>query len=293
MKIIDCFMYYDEDLVLDIRLNVLDKYVSNFVICEANFNHNGTKRDLKFDIKNFSKFKEKIIYIPLKQQPKNLRIVENHDDRHLKNSKILDNAVLRENFQRNYLQSAIKKFDNDDLIIISDLDEIPNLEKFVYKTNLTFFEQKMFFYKFNLVQKDFIWYGSRACKKKHLLNPQWLRNIRSKKYPLWKLNIYFSKKKYNSVSFIKDGGWHFTNIKKPEEIDYKMKNYLHHLEYEESGLGVENIKKIIAEKKVLYDHNVDKRGKKWGSTIKLSLIDDLQLPEYIIKNKSILSDWID
>tara|TARA_B100002052_G_C15609076_1_gene474468 strand:- start:257 stop:688 length:432 start_codon:yes stop_codon:yes gene_type:complete len=143
------------------------------------------------------------------------------------------------------------------------------------------------------VQKDFIWYGSRACKKKHLLNPQWLRNIRSKKYPLWKLNIYFSKKKYNSVSFIKDGGWHFTNIKKPEEIDYKMKNYLHHLEYEESGLGVENIKKIIAEKKVLYDHNVDKRGKKWGSTIKLSLIDDLQLPEYIIKNKSILSDWID
>ena len=106
MKIIDCFMYYDEDLVLDIRLNVLDKYVSNFVICEANFNHNGTKRDLKFDIKNFSKFKEKIIYIPLKQQPKNLRIVENHDDRPLKNSKILDNAVLRENFQRNYLQSA-------------------------------------------------------------------------------------------------------------------------------------------------------------------------------------------
>ena len=293
MKIIDCFMYYDEDLVLDIRLNVLDKYVSNFVICEANFNHNGTKRDLKFDIKNFSKFKEKIIYIPLRQQPKNLRIVENHDDRHLKNSKILDNALLRENFQRNYLQSAIKNFDNDDLIIISDLDEIPNLEKFVYKTNLTFFEQKMFFYKFNLVQKDFIWYGSRACKKKHLLNPQWLRNIRSKKYPLWKLNIYFSKKKYNSVSFIKDGGWHFTNIKKPEEIDYKMKNYLHHLEYEESGLGVENIKKIIAEKKVLYDHNVDKRGKKWGSSIKLSLIDDLQLPEYIIKNKSILSDWID
>ena len=293
MRIIDCFMYYDEDLVLDIRLNVLDKYVSYFVICEANFNHNGTKRDLKFDIKNFSKFKEKIIYIPLMQQPKNLRIVENHDDRHLKNSKILDNAVLRENFQRNYLQSVIKNFDNDDLIIISDLDEIPNLEKFIYKANLTFFEQKMFFYKFNLVQKDFIWYGSRACKKKHLLNPQWLRNIRSKKYPLWKLNIYFSKKKYNSVSFIKDGGWHFTNIKKPEEIDYKMKNYLHHLEYEESGLNVENIKKIISEKKVLYDHSVDKRGKKWGSSIKLSLEDDRKLPKYIINNKSILSDWID
>ena len=46
MKIIDCFMYYDEDLVLDIRLNVLDKYVSNFVICEANFNHNGTLKEI-------------------------------------------------------------------------------------------------------------------------------------------------------------------------------------------------------------------------------------------------------
>ena len=59
MKIIDCFMYYDEDLVLDIRLNTLDKYVSFFVICEANFNHNGTKRDFKFDIKNHLKFKKK------------------------------------------------------------------------------------------------------------------------------------------------------------------------------------------------------------------------------------------
>ena len=72
-----------------------------------------------------------------------------------------------------------------------------------------------------------------------------------------------------------------------------MKNYLHHLEYEESGLNVENIKRIISEKKILYDHSVDKRGKKWGSSIKLSLEDDLKLPEYIIKNKSILSDWID
>ena len=44
MKIIDCFMYYDEDLILDIRLNALNKYVSKFIICEANFNHNGTKK---------------------------------------------------------------------------------------------------------------------------------------------------------------------------------------------------------------------------------------------------------
>ena len=293
MKIIDCFMYYDEDLVLDIRLNVLDKYVSNFVICEANFNHNGTKRDLKFDIKNFSKFKEKIIYIPLKQQPKNLRIVENHDDIHLKNSKILDNAVLRENFQRNYLQSAIKNFDNDDLIIISDLDEIPNLEKFVYKTNLTFFEQKMFFYKLNLVQKNFVWYGSRACKKKDLRSPQWLRNIKSRKYPLWKINVLFSKNKHNNVNFIKNGGWHFSNIKLAKDIDYKMKNYLHHLEYEESGLKIEDVEKIISEKRVIYDLGADKRSKKWNSSTNLITEDEKFLPEYIKDNKKKFFNWLD
>ena len=293
MRIIDCFMYYDEDLVLDIRLNTLDKYVSYFVICEANFNHNGTKRDFKFNINNFTKFKEKIIYITLKHQPNNLRVIKEDDDKLLKNSKILDNALLRENFQRNYLQTEIEKFNSNDLIIISDLDEIPDLEKFIYKANITFFEQKMFYYKLNLVQKDFIWFGSRICKKKHLINPQWLRNIKSKKYPLWKLNILFSKTKYNNVNFIKNGGWHFSNIKAPKEIDYKMKNYLHHLEYEESGLGVENIERIILDKKIIYDHSVDKRGKKWNSSVRLNKEDEQKLPGYIIANKQKLKFWIE
>ena len=293
MKIVDCFMYYDEDLVLDARLNILNKYVSKFVICEANFNHNGTKRDLKFDIKDFHKFKDKIIYIPLQKQPINLKTIRDGDSQQLKNSKILDNAVIRENFQRNYLHTEIKKFDDNDLIIISDLDEIPNLEKFVYKAKISLFEQKMYFYKFNLVQNNFIWYGSRACKKKDLIEPQWIRNIRSKKYPLWKLNFLFSQKKYNNINFIKEGGWHFTNIKNPEEIDHKMKNYLHHLEYEESGIGIENIKKIISEKKVIYDHNVDKRGKKWNSSIKLDKEEDNNLPDYINKNKVKFKKWIE
>ena len=293
MKIVDSFMYYDEDLVLDIRLNILNKYVSNFVICEANFNHNGTKRELKFNVKNFSKFKDKIIYIPLKNQPVNLKILKENDNQQLKNSKILENALRRENFQRNFLQNEIKKFNDNDLIIVSDLDEIPNLEKFSYKAKITFFEQKMYFYKFNLVQKNFIWYGSRACKKKDLIEPQWLRNIKSKKYPLWNLSTLFSKKKYNNVSFIKDGGWHFTNIKTPQEIHHKMKNYLHHLEYEESGLGIEKIKNIISEKKVIYDHNVDKRGEKWKSTIKLEKEEDFRLPEYLIKKRFTLKNWMD
>ena len=293
MKIIDCFMYYDEDLVLDIRLNTLDKYVSFFVICEANFNHNGTKRDFKFDIKNHLKFKKKIIYIPLTEQPSNLRKIYKNDNELLKNSKILDNALLRENFQRNYLYKEINRFNDDDLIIISDLDEIPNLENFSYEAKITFFEQKMFFYKLNLVQKNFIWYGSRACKKKDLRSPQWLRNIKSRKYPLWKINILFSKIKHNNVNFIKNGGWHFSNIKLAKDIDYKMKNYLHHLEYEESGLKIEDVEKIISEKRVIYDLGADKRVKKWNSSTNLITEDEKFLPEYIKVNKKKFLSWLE
>ena len=293
MRFIDCFMYFDEDMILDIRLNILDKYVSNFIICEANFNHNGTNRKLKFDINKFSKFKEKIIYIPLEEQPKNLREILNSDNQSIKNSKILDNALLRENFQRNFLKSKIKNFHDEDLIIISDVDEIPNLENFTYKAKITFFEQKMFYYKLNLLHKNFKWYGSKITKKKHLKSPQWLRNIKSRKYPFWRIDILFSMKKYNNINFIENGGWHFTNIKSAEKIDYKMKNFLHHLEYEESGLGVEEIRKIISEKKVFYDHNADKRDKKWSAEIILVKESDQHLPDFIIENKEKYTDWLD
>ncbi len=293
MKFIDCFMYYDEDLILDIRLNILNKYVSYFVICEANFNHNGTERNLRFDINKFSKFKEKIIYIPLTKQPDNIKIVGKTDNLLKKNSKILDNALSRENFQRNFLQSSFDKFDDNDLIIISDLDEIPNLEKFIYKKKITFFEQKMFYYKLNLIHKNFLWYGSKISKKKHLISPQWLRNIKSKKYPLWRIDILLSKTKYNDIDFIKNGGWHFTNVKSAEEIDYKMKNFLHHLEYEESGLGVDDVKKIISDKKVFYDHKADKTEKKWNAAVQLEKENDSNLPEYIISNKLKFKEWLD
>ena len=293
MKLIDCFMYYDEDLVLDIRFNELNKYVSNFVICEANFNHNGTKRDLKFNINKFSKFKEKIIYLPLREQPANLKLIKDKDTRLEKNSKILDNALMRENFQRNYLINGIKKFAKDDLIIISDLDEIPNLKNFSYQAKITFFEQRMYCYKLNLMQKNFIWYGSRISKKKHLISPQWIRNIKTKKYPIWKLSILFSKKKFNNVHFIKNGGWHFTNIKNAEDIDFKMKNYLHHLEYEESGINLSDIKKIISEKKIIYDHSVDKRGKKWNSAETLFIDNEKNIPSYISKNKVKFKNWLE
>jgi len=293
MKFIDCFMYYDEDMILDLRLNMLDKFVSYFVICEANFNHNGSKRKLKFDIKKFSKFKSKIIYLPLYFQPNNIKAINDMDSQLIKNSKILDNALLRENFQRNYLQNKIKDFQDDDLIIISDVDEIPNLEKFTYKSKITFFEQKMFYYKLNLLHENFKWYGSKITKKKHLLSPQWLRNVKSKKYPFWRIDIFLSKTKYNNINFIKDGGWHFTNIKSPKDIHFKFSNFLHHLEYEESNLKIEDLEKMIKERKISYNHSLDKKGNKWNSSISLKKVGDEFLPNYLNKNKSKYKIWFD
>ena len=286
-------MYFDEDLILDLRLNVLSKFVSKFVICEANFNHNGTKKKLLFDKRKFSKFADKIIYLPLENQPNNLKKINEADSSFLKNTKTLDNALIRENYQRNFLQSGLKDFDDNDLVAISDLDEIPNFENFKYENKITFFEQKMFYYKLNLVYPNFIWFGSKICKKKHLISPQWLRNIKSKIYPYWRVDTYFSKKKYCDLGFVKNGGWHFTNIKSPELIDYKMKNFLHHLEYEESGLGVDDVKNKIKQKKVFYDHNADKRKNKWNADIKLEKIKDYLLPDFINLNKEKFKEWLD
>ena len=63
MKIYDCFMFYDEDMLLDIRLNILDKYVDYFVISESTKTHQGKDKKINFDVKNFLKFKNKIKFV--------------------------------------------------------------------------------------------------------------------------------------------------------------------------------------------------------------------------------------
>ena len=294
MKIIDCFMYFDEDMMLDFRLNVLDKYVSNFIICEATFNHKGIKKKLNFDINNFNKFKNKITYFILDKEPDIIKKIKNEDSEEIKKSKILDNSINRDVAQRNHLYKKIQDFSDNDLILINDIDEIPNLESFNYKNKITVFKQKMFYYKFNLVYPSFTWMGSKICKKKHMLSPQWLRSVKSKKYSWWRLDSLFSKKKYMNISFIENGGWHFTNIKKPEDIDYKMKNFAHHLEYEESGISFDELKKNIQNKKVFYNHYADKSDtNKFNYNVKLVNLNMSELPEYLQLNKDKYKEWID
>ena len=156
MRIFDCFMFYDEEAVLDIRLNSLKNSVDCFVIVESKFYHNGKKRDLKFDINKYPKFKDKIIYIVQDDEPPNLEKVNKEDDEALKSHKFIFNAHKRENFQRNQIHKGLDKANDDDLIMISDLDEIPNPDKiteFDKNDKYACFVQKNFSLKLNLINQ--------------------------------------------------------------------------------------------------------------------------------------------
>ena len=296
MNIYDCFMYFDEDLLLDIRLNVLNSYVTKFIITEATYTHNGSPKKLKFDINNFKKFKDKIEYIVVDNQPPNILEISKNDSLEKKGQKLILNGYARDNYQRNKLEDGILKADDNDLIIVSDLDEIPNLKNVNFnsiKNKLIQFKQKMFYYKLNLYYPEFDWFGSKACRKKHLISPQWLRNIKSKKYSRLRLDLIFNKKKYSDIFYVLNGGWHFTCIRTPEDLEHKLKNFAHHYEYEESGLKIEDLKKLISEKRVMYDHNVDQTGYKWSGKSKLIKVSDSELPEYICLNKKNFKEWLD
>jgi len=296
MDIYDCFMYYDEDLLLDIRLNSLDKYVKKFVITEATYTHNGSKKKLNFDIQKYKKFQDKIEYIIVDQQPPNIIEIGKQDSAKILEEKLILNGMARDYFQRENLKRGLKDLDKNDLVIISDLDEIPNLENLDLnrvKNNIIIFQQKMFYYKFNLLYKEFVWAGSKAVKYKNFISPQWLRNIKSKKYPLWRLDILFSKKKYSNLLYVNNGGWHFTCIRTPEDLEKKLLNFAHHHEFEKSGLKTNDLKKLIREKRVMYDHNVDQRGYKWSGKSILKKINLNLLPVYIQNNIKKFSDWLD
>ena len=294
MKIFDCFMYFDEDLVLDLRLNYLDKFVDKFIIVECSYNHKGEKRIPQFNLDKFSKFKNKIKYILIEEDSLDLEKIYTNDTDD--NGKYIMNAVKRENFQRNAIIKGLNEASDNDWILISDLDEIPKLEKnnlSEINDHLVFFKQHMIYYKFNLMLENYPWIGSRACKKKNLKSPQWLRNIKDRSYPWWRLDVYFLENKYTKVKIIENGGWHFSYIKSPEDIEKKLKSYLHHREYDLNPVGIEKIKKMINEKKTIYNLKTDMRSNKFDGGNELKKIDLDLLPSYISNNKNKFSDWIE
>ena len=289
MKIIDCTSFYNEHMMYEVRLNVLKDKVDKFIVTESTFSHSGKKKKLNFDINNYPKFKDKIIYVAIDKEPQG--IVEEKNNPYLQRSNSLKRIAL------SYDESLkeLKNFSNNDFIMLSDNDEIPNLnsEEFLKNNNsIVLFNQLFFYYKFNLLYDKMIWPGTKGCKKGKLKSLSWLRNIKLKKYPFWRLDTLFSNTKYIDINIIKDGGWHFTNLKSPEEMYDKFMNFGHHDEFRLSGITIQKIREKIINKEMIYDHFADKSStNKWESNYKLKLADEKILPNYLINNKDKFSEW--
>ena len=296
MKIFDCFMYFDEDIVLDVRLNYLDKYVDKFIIIESKYNHKGEKRTPLFNIDKFKKFENKIKYILTNEIPTGIENIKADDNKSEIYRKSIFNAGKRENLQRNQISEGLSDAQEEDWVIISDLDEIPNLSEIRLKNindNFVFFKQDMMYYKFNLRLENYIWVGSKACKMKNLESPQWIRDIKDRKYSWWRVDTYFSKKKYNNILFVENGGWHFSYLKNPKDIEKKLKSYLHHIDYDLNPVGEKGIQEMINNKKTIYNIKADQKENKFDGTNKLNKININLLPSYILENKDKLKDWIE
>jgi len=292
MKIYDCTTFYSEHMMLDVRFHILNDYVEKFIVTESLYSHSGQPKKLNFDINNYPKFKDKIIYLVIDQEPDDLIKIENTKEHQgLKRN----NSLKRIELSYNYMMKATENLANDDLIILSDNDEIPNLNSKQFKQsnkNVFIFKQLFFYYKFNLLYDLMPWFGSKACKKKSLKSFSWLRNLKSKKYSFWRLDTYFNENKLTNLEIIKDGGWHFTNIKTPEELYIKMTNFGHHNEFELSGLTVEDLRKKIDEGVVFYNHFSDQTDQnKWNYDYKLKKINIDLLPKYLQDNSEKFKEW--
>ena len=182
-----------------------------------------------------------------------------------------------EQHQRNSLIKGIKDASPEDLIILSDSDEIPDLTKLneINKNKkFTAFSQKMFMYKMNLQNIDESnWIGSKMTKKKNITTMQNLRNLKFKKYPFWRID----KKNLQIIS----GGWHFSFLQTPEQILKKIKSFSH------GEFNINNVNEKIIEEKILKNEDIFGRG----ITLKKTLLDS-SYPNYILENKEKFSKWI-
>ncbi len=267
MAIYDCFQYFNEEHIADLRFNILNEFVDYFVIVESTVNHQGKEKKLQFDIHNYKKFKNKIRYIVVDDTPESFKKPHKGGE------------SLVEQHQRNSLLKGLDKANDEDIVILSDVDEIPDLKKLnlFKKDNYAVFSQKMFMYKINFLNLDENnWHGSKVCLKKNLKSPQWLRNLKFKKYPFWRID------KPKNIQIIQDGGWHFAYLQNPENISKKIKSFAHG-EFNKEHLADE----IKIKERIKKGEDIFERGYK----IKKIEIDE-SFPDYIRQNQEMLKNWI-
>tara|TARA_X000001036_G_C20668446_1_gene801578 strand:+ start:1155 stop:1958 length:804 start_codon:yes stop_codon:yes gene_type:complete len=266
MAIYDCFQYFNEDHMVDLRMNILDKHVDFFVISESTKTHQGENKKLNFNINNFKKYEKKIKYI----------VADYDREKDFLNH--IGGESQIEQHQRNNLSHGLQEANDNDLIILSDSDEIPDLSKLNQiksSTKFTAFSQMMFMYKINLQNlKESNWIGSKVCLKKNFPKPQKLRDLKFKDYPFWRID------KLNLQ--VINGGWHFSFLQTPKDIAKKIKAYSHGEFNTDNNTNEENINQKIKNNIDIFDR---------GFELKKINIDG-SFPDYIVNNKEILKDWI-
>ena len=267
MKVYDCFIFFNENMLTEIRFNILNKYVDYFVVCESYYDHRGNVKGYLFDIKKFENFKDKIIYLKIEKFPDNIGIWE------------------RQDYQRNYLSRGLKNINKKDVVIYSDADEIINpklIAKFAdIKNNVVICNQYCFYYKLNLLSDQYkkTWQGSRIVKFEFLKSFSWLRSIDKKnlKYSFFRLD------KFKRIQIFEDGGWHFSYLMSEKEIQKKIKAWTHsELDTAENN-NLETIKDRVRSNKDLFGRNI--------TLTKIEFTKD-HFPEHIVKNKEHYKNWI-
>ena len=171
MRIFDCTTFFNENLMLEVRFNILNKYVDKFIVAEAKYSHSGEKKKLNFDINKFSEFKKKIIYIAIDNEPDDIVYQKKGDYEFEKKEDMRTNSIKRIAHQRNKIMDYLNEANDEDFIFYSDNDEIPNLENLNFdniQNKIVIFKQKLFYYKFNLNCDRVDWFGTKGCKKKKI-----------------------------------------------------------------------------------------------------------------------------
>lgn len=265
--IYDCFTFYNEFEILELRLNILYNTVDHFVIVEANKTHTGKDKELFFknNKDKFSKFMDKIIYIELTDLPPIEDSEESSDG----------NKWLYENLQRDAIMKGLKNCKPDDIIIISDCDEIPNpdiIKK--YKKGVCNLLQYQLYYNYNTLLKDAAFSKSgKICRYSELLDPKIKISNKDEKYCKYS---EYGKPTYlrfcRRGKTIKNAGWHFSYIGDEKFIYNKLQSIAEQQElnkFKDSGQNVEE--QILKNIKNFENSNLN---------IKISNI----YPKYFIEN---------
>ena len=215
--LVDCFIFYNEIDVLKKRLRYLDGVVDKFVLVESTVTHRGEEKKLFFDEnkKEFEEWSDKIIHVIIRDNPTD------------------KDPWIRENFQRNCITRGLDEFKDDDIVMVSDVDEIPNRTALRLPPDVKMCSYNMiaFQYNFNYIQELEPWYGTVITTKEVLMrvSPQKMREMR------WSIPRY------------KNAGWHLSSFGDEVFVANKIQNYAHCHDDTHKDVNVETFKKLIDE----------------------------------------------